>query len=197
MLRALLLLLVTCSVLACAPAPVIVVVAEAGAMPDAPGDVPGLEVAADVAVVDATPAEAGADAPEGPPPPDVAVAVDAPRSGELVVRASVYPEARWTLVGARCSASGWGTGAGVAATLELRVVERGLTEPVRVLRATVSPGAVGSLEVEGERVTAGVQTFMGEPYRSAAGERVDFETRAPTRTQGVVTLAVEGCTVGL
>lgn len=184
-----LLVLLWCSVVGCAPSGVILS-PEAGPPADAVGEV--------VAVVDAAPDAAVGDAPAAPDGDAVAVvdaAPDAPRSGALAVTVSAYPGDRWAQVSAACSASGWGTVAGVAATVEAGFLERGTTDPVRVFRATVSPGAVGSVTVEGERVSSGVQTSMGDPYRSSMGERVDFEARAPTRTQGVVVLTVAGCPV--
>lgn len=153
------------------------------------------------------PADAGGDvgADAGTDAPDVAVAAadgrvdvpaaDAAPSGALAVAVSAYPADRWVQVSARCAASGWGTVAGVAATVEAGYLERGTAEPVRAFRATVSPGVVGSVALEGERVTSGVMTSMGDPYRSSMGERVDFETRASTRTQGPVALTVVGCPV--
>lgn len=208
MLRALLLLLVTCSALACAPSGVIVVIAEAGAPEagppaDAAPDVVS-DAAVDVAVAGAAPADAGPDASEAPPPPDVAVGdaapdvvSDAPRSGELVVRVSTYPAARYRVTTARCAASGWGTAAGPAATLEAGFVELDVPDPlVRVVRATVTPGPVGSVEMEGERVTSGVRATLGEPYPTGAGPRLDFEARAAFRTLGAVAVTVTGCSVG-
>lgn len=203
MLRALLLLLVTCSALACAPSGVIVVIAEAGAPEagppaDAAPDVVS-DAAVDVAVAGAAPDAAVGDAPSAPDADAVAVADAAPdaRPGVLVVRVSVFdgrPDQVQTY--ARCSASGWGSAAGVAATVEAGYLERGTTEPVRVFRATVSPGAVGSLATPEERVTSGVQTSMGDPYRAAdRSERVDFETRGTLRASGPVTLSVTGCSV--
>lgn len=167
-------------------------------------DVPGLEVAADVAVADAAPADAGPDDSEASPPPDVAVTdappdavSDAPRSGEIVVAVSTYPAARYRAMYARCAASGWGTAAGPAATLEAGFVELDVPDPlVRVVRATVTPGPVGSVEMEGERVTSGVRATLGEPYPTGAGPRLDFEARAAFRTLGAVTVAVTGCSVG-
>ena len=98
---------------------------------------------------------------------------------------------------ARCSATGWGTAAGPAATLEAGFVQTGVPDPlVRVLRATVTPGAIGSMEAEGERVIAGVRATLGEPYPTAAGSRLDFDARATFRTLGTVTVTVTGCSVG-
>lgn len=189
------------ALLGCAPAGVILSPEAGGPPPDvaAAGDAPADAPADVVAVADAAPDAAVGDAPSAPDADAVAVADAAPdaRPGVLVVRVSVFdgrPDQVQTY--ARCSASGWGSAAGVAATVEAGYLERGTTEPVRVFRATVSPGAVGSLATPEERVTSGVQTSMGDPYRAAdRSERVDFETRGTLRASGPVTLSVTGCSV--
>ena len=187
-----LLVLLWCSVLGCAPAPV-------GILDAGPDDVPGLEVAPDdVPVAVDAPPDAGPDAFEAPPPPDVAVAVDAAPDaptelgGRVSLAASVFD-----VVSAQCSASGWGTAGGPAATFRFGLTERPPRSGSTWVSGTVSPGPVGSLAFPEERITSGVSTFFGKPYRSGAGERVDFEARGTFRAAGLVVVTVTGCPVGL
>lgn len=183
-----LLVLLWCSVVGCAPSPV-------GLLDAGPDDVPGLEVAPDdVPVAVDAPPDAGPDAFEAPPPPDVAVAVDA-RPAMLTIRVSFYAPERYALTSARCSASGWGTAAGVAVTWRAGFTERPPRSGSTWVSGTVSPGPVGSLAFPEERITSGVSTFFGKPYRSGAGERVDFEARGTFRAAGLVVVTVTGCPV--
>lgn len=189
-----LLVLLWCSVLGCAPAPV-------GLLDAGPDDVAAVGDAPDVAVAVDAAADAGSDAPEAPPPPDVAVAVDAPddaRAAELAADVALISPGRFEVTSRQCSASGWGTAGGPAAVFRFGLTERPPRSGSTWVSGTVSPGAVGSLALPEQRITSGVSTFFGKPYRSADGsERVDFESRGTFRSPGLVVVTVTGCPVGL
>ncbi len=177
-----------------------------GLLDAGPDDVPGLEVAADVAVAVDAPPDAGPDAFEAPPPPDVAVAVDAApeagadaptapdaRAAELVARVAMAG-GPFDVVSVQCSASGWGTAAGPVATFRVGLSERAPRMGTTWVTGSVGPGP-SSMALPEERVVTGVSAMLGEPYATAAGARVDFEARATFRAAGVVVVTVTGCPV--
>lgn len=102
---------------------------------------------------------------------------------------------RFDVTMSQCSASGWGTAAGPAATFRFDLLDRPPRDGTTWVAGTVTPGPIGSVAIPEERVTAGVVTRFGEPHATASGERVDFETRAVFRSVGTVVVTVTGCPV--
>lgn len=182
-------LLITCS--SCAPS---LILTPPSGQSDAGED------AAEVAVPDAA-ADAGTDAPADLSEAEVAVpdaaAVDASLPDALSMRVSAAAFAGFVVTSSRCSVTGEGTAAGMAAAFRVDISPPSPRTGATWVAGTVFPGAVGSVSIPEERVTAGVVTTFGRPYASAASRRVDFEVRATFRTLGPVTVTVTGCPVGL